>query len=82
MSNNAPRLVKALREAQHLTQDDLAALMGLSARSGRVIIAYWESGQRSPSPPQMARLAACLGRWPIEGAPDLRAETVGRALRS
>lgn len=72
-------LVKALREAHHLTQDDLAALMGLS-RSGRVTIAYWETGQRTPNAEQLRKLGACLGYWPITGNSTLRREIVQRAL--
>jgi transcriptional regulator with XRE-family HTH domain len=73
-------LVKALREAQHLNQDDLAALMGMSAGGGRVTVAYWENGQRRPKPEQLPKLAACLGYWPIHGDLDLRRDIVLDAL--
>lgn len=73
-------MVKSLREAQKLTQSDLAVLMGMSGESGRVTIAQWEGEQRQPNLEQLPKLAACLGYWPIEGSSRLRREIVERAL--
>lgn len=79
-SSTCGDLIRSLREAQHLTQDDLAALMGLGKGGGRVTIAYWEGGQRRPKQEQLPKLAACLGYWPINGDTRLRREIVERAL--
>jgi transcriptional regulator with XRE-family HTH domain len=73
-------LVQELRKAANLTQDDLGALMGLTEASGRVTIAQWENGNRTPTEAQLPKLAACLGYWRIEGSGDLRREIVQRAL--
>lgn len=73
-------LIRSLREAQHLTQDDLAALMGMPTNSGRVTIAQWETGARRPKREQLPKLAACLGYWKIDGQYSLRREIVERAL--
>jgi transcriptional regulator with XRE-family HTH domain len=72
-------LVKALREDARLTQDDLAALMGMPGASGRATVAFWESGQRQVPAKCLPKLAACLGYWPTR-SPDLRREVIETAL--
>jgi hypothetical protein len=54
--------------------------MGLSKSSGRVTVAYWEGGHRTPKQEQLPKLAACLGYWPIDGSAELRQKIVERAL--
>lgn len=50
------RLVQA-REARHLSQDDVASLLGVS----RVLVSHWERGQRMPSAQVLERLASIYG---------------------
>lgn len=51
-----PRLLQA-REARRLSQDDVAALLGVS----RVLVSHWERGQRQPSAQVLERLAEIYG---------------------
>lgn len=77
-------MVKALREAQHLTQEDLAAFMGMPKDVGRVTVAQWETGARRTPRERMPKLIACLSYWPFgpDMPTDVRRELVERALLS
>lgn len=73
-------LVQSLRMTQGLTQDDLAALMGMPTAGGRTVVAFWENGSRVPNAARLRKLAACLGYWPIRGDLSLRTGIVEAAL--
>ena len=49
--------IKDLREAKGLTQEALGALLGVNQST----IASWESGKKSPTLPNLVRMADYLG---------------------
>jgi transcriptional regulator with XRE-family HTH domain len=48
--------IRELRKLQGMTQEDLAAAVGVN----RVIVARWETGNGMPSPENMDKIAAAL----------------------
>ncbi len=70
--------VKAAREAQHLTREELAARLGLTPKT----IGAWESGAATPRSNKMQMLAAILNvslRWLISGISETAQERVQEA---
>lgn len=58
-----PRIfLKEWREARHLTQEQLAARLGVS----HVTISRWETGQRRPDLNAQAAISEALGIHPID----------------
>jgi transcriptional regulator with XRE-family HTH domain len=55
--SNGDELLRRAREARGLTQGELAARAGTSQEQ----VSRWESGKRSPTVDQLARLLAVLG---------------------
>jgi transcriptional regulator with XRE-family HTH domain len=71
-----PALVAA-READGLTQDDVAAALGTS----RQAVGYWEQGKRTPRPDQMLQLAA-LFRTTVADLLAMPGETPQRGVQT
>jgi Zn-dependent peptidase ImmA (M78 family)/transcriptional regulator with XRE-family HTH domain len=66
--------LSAAREARRLSQDVIADLLGVS----RVLVSYWEHGQRRPSEQTLERLAGIYG-VPLALLIDLEAPLPGSA---
>ena len=49
--------IRRLREAKEMTQEDLAATLGITASA----VSLWESGKRSMNVKQADKLASALG---------------------
>ena len=71
--------VKAAREAQNLTRDELAARLGLTPKT----LAGWESGKTRPRSNKTQMLAAILNvslRWLISGIAESAQEGVQKRV--
>ncbi len=71
--------VKAAREAQNLTRDELAARLGLTPKT----LVGWESGKTRPRSNKTQMLAAILNvslRWLISGIAETQQEGVQKRV--
>lgn len=66
MSDNP---LKAFRERESLSQDDLAKLIGVT----RETVTRWENGTRKPDEDKLPTIAEKTGIQPSEMRPDLAA---------